>query len=91
MTKWGVNGFSEGLRQEALHAGIRVTIVEPGAVSTELIGHNSEAIQTAAASRFAGVTPLTAEDIANAIVYALGQPEHVSINEILVRPSRQER
>ncbi|UTI63185.1 SDR family NAD(P)-dependent oxidoreductase [Paraconexibacter antarcticus] len=91
MTKWGVNGFSEGLRQEALHAGIRVTIVEPGAVSTELIGHNSDAIQTAAASRFAGVTPLTAEDVANAIVYALEQPEHVSINEILVRPSRQER
>lgn len=91
LTKWGVNGFSEGLRQEALHAGIRVTVVEPGAVATELIGHNSEAIQTAAASRFQGVTPLGADDVANAIVYALGQPEHVAINEILVRPSRQER
>jgi NADP-dependent 3-hydroxy acid dehydrogenase YdfG len=91
MTKWGVNGFSEGLRQEALHSGVRVTIVEPGAVETELLSHNSEAIQAAAAERFAGVQSLAAEDIANAIVYALAQPENVAINEVLIRPARQSR
>jgi NADP-dependent 3-hydroxy acid dehydrogenase YdfG len=91
MTKWGVNGFSEGLRQEALHSGVRVTIVEPGAVETELLSHNNEAIRTAAAERFAGVQPLAAEDIANAIVYALAQPENVAINEVLIRPARQAR
>lgn len=91
MTKWGVNGFSEGLRQEALHANIRVTVVEPGVVATELIGHNDDAVQAMAAKLFEGVEPLQSQDIANAILYALGQPEHVSVNEILVRPSRQAR
>jgi clavulanate-9-aldehyde reductase len=91
MTKWGVNGFSEGLRQEALHANIRVTIVEPGAVATELLGHNDDAIQDMAAKRFEGVTPLQATDIADAIVYALAAPEHVAINELLIRPTRQAR
>lgn len=91
MTKWGVNGFSEGLRQEALHAGIRVTVVEPGAVATELVGHNTPAVQEMAAKIFADVVPLEADDVARAIVYALVQPEHVAINEILVRPSRQAR
>lgn len=91
MTKWGVNGFSEALRQEALHAGVRVTIVEPGAVETELLGHNSDVIQGLAAKRLEGVTSLTADDIADAILYALCRPEHVSINEVLIRPSRQAR
>jgi len=91
MTKWGVNGFSEGLRQEALHAGVRVTIIEPGAVETELIGHNNEQIQAMAAKVFEGVESLKASDVANAIVYALGQPENVAINEVLIRPARQAR
>lgn len=91
LTKWGVNGFSEGLRQEALHIGVRVTVVEPGAVATELLSHNHEAVRAAAAKRFEGVEPLTSEDVANAILYALGQPPHVAINEVLIRPSRQER
>lgn len=91
MTKWGVGGFSEGLRQEALHANIRVTIIEPGAVATELLSHNNDAIQGMAAKMFEGIKSLEAEDIANAIVYCLGQPEHVAINEVLVRPTRQSR
>lgn len=91
LTKWGVNGFSEGLRQEALHIGVRVTVVEPGAVATELLSHNDETVRAMAAKRFEGVTPLTSEDVANAILYALGQPPHVAINEVLIRPSRQER
>jgi NADP-dependent 3-hydroxy acid dehydrogenase YdfG len=91
MTKFGVGAFSEALRQEALHAGIRVTIIEPGATATELMSHNSDAVKEIALKRFEGVTRLQSDDIANAIVYALAQPEHVSINEVLIRPSKQSR
>jgi NADP-dependent 3-hydroxy acid dehydrogenase YdfG len=91
LTKWGVNGFSEGLRQEALHSNIRVTIIEPGAVETELVDHNTDAVRAMAAKRMEGVQPLQATDIADAIVYALSQPEYVSINEVLIRPTRQAR
>ena len=89
LTKWGVNAFSEALRQECVEAAIRVTIVEPGAVMTELPGHNRPPIIEQMMRRFSGVDPLAAEDIANAILYALGQPPNVSVNELLVRPSRQ--
>jgi clavulanate-9-aldehyde reducatase len=90
LTKWGVGAFSEALRQEAIGAGVRVTLIEPGAVATELMSHNSDAVKAIAAKRFEGMDLLQADDIANAIVYALAQPAHVAINEILVRPSRQE-
>jgi NADP-dependent 3-hydroxy acid dehydrogenase YdfG len=93
LTKWGVVGFSEGLRQEALHSNIRVTCVEPGMVDTELQGHNEnpmviEAIEKTKAD--IGEV-LQAKDIAAAITYAVSQPPHVSVNEILVRPTRQRR
>ena len=91
MTKWGVGAFSEGLRQEVTGAGIRVTIIEPGAVATELPGHNRPEILEQMLKRFDGVTPLAADDIARAIVYALSQPPNVSINEVLVRPTSQVR
>jgi NADP-dependent 3-hydroxy acid dehydrogenase YdfG len=91
LTKWGVGAFSEGLRQEAVHSGIRVTIVEPGAVATELLSHNSDDVQKIAAKRFEGVTPLEAEDIAAGILYAVTQPERVAVNEILIRPANQTR
>jgi NADP-dependent 3-hydroxy acid dehydrogenase YdfG len=91
LTKWGVGGFSEGLRQEVLHSGIRVTIVEPGAVTTELLSHNTDDVQAIAAQRLEGVERLEAEDIAHAIVYAITQPPRVAINEVLVRPTLQAR
>ena len=91
MTKWGVGAFSEALRQEVTKAGIRVTIIEPGAVSTELVDQNRPEIQDAIRSRFGDMRPLEADDIARAVVYALSQPSHVSVNEILVRPSDQTR
>jgi NADP-dependent 3-hydroxy acid dehydrogenase YdfG len=93
MTKFGVNGFSEGLRQEVLHAGVRVTIVEPGFVDTELQGHNELPAVTQAIDRMRDQTGkvLDANDIAGAIVNALAQPQHVSINEILIRPTGQQR
>ncbi len=89
LTKFGVGAFSESLRQEAVPLGVRVTLVEPGAVATELPGHNRPEVLEQMAKRFAGVTPLRAEDIADAVLYAIGQPANVSVNELLVRPSGQ--
>ncbi len=93
MTKWGVVGYSESLRQEGAFIGVRVTCVEPGFVDTELQGHNKNPIVVEEIEKLMKKTPkvLEATDIANAIVYAASQPEHVSINEILVRPSGQAR
>ncbi len=93
MTKWGVVGFSEALRQEGAHIGIRVTCVEPGFVETELQGHNTNPMVVDATEKMRERIGkvLEATDIANAIVYALAQPKHVSVNEIMVRPSGQAR
>jgi clavulanate-9-aldehyde reductase len=89
LTKFGVGAFSESLRQEAVGLGVRVTVVEPGAVATELPGHNRPEILEQMAKRFQGVSPLAAEDIANAVLYAIAQPANVSVNEVLIRPSGQ--
>jgi NADP-dependent 3-hydroxy acid dehydrogenase YdfG len=89
LTKFGVGAFSESLRQEGVAMGVRVTLIEPGAVSTELAGHNRPEIREQIAQRFGEIERLTAEDIAEAVLYAIGQPKHVSINEVLVRPSAQ--
>jgi clavulanate-9-aldehyde reducatase len=91
LTKWGVNAFSESLRQEVVASGanVRVTMIEPGAVATELPDHVRPEIRELLHRRLAGVEPLIADDIANAILFALGQPPHVSVNEVLVRPARQ--
>jgi clavulanate-9-aldehyde reductase len=91
LTKWGVNAFSEALRQEVTGQGIRVTIVEPGAVATELPGHNKPEVIEAMRASFEGTTPLEADDIARAIVYAIAQPPNVSLNEVLIRPTSQTR
>ncbi len=91
LTKFGVGAFSESLRQEAVALGVRVTLIEPGAVATELVGHNRPQVLEQLAKNFQGVTPLESEDIANAVLYAIGQPPNVSINEVLIRPSGQTR
>src|SRR4051795_10305455 len=91
LTKWGVNAFSEALRQEVTAQGIRVTIVEPVAVTTELVEQNRPEIQQAIEQTLGEGRRLDADDIARAVVYALGQPEHVSINEVLIRPTDQVR
>jgi clavulanate-9-aldehyde reducatase len=90
-TKWAVGAFSEALRQEVTTSNIRVTLIEPGAVATELVGHNRPEIVEAMRSGFQGIEPIAAEDIAGAILFALGQPQNVSINELLVRPTSQQR
>ncbi len=94
MTKFGVQAFSEALRQEGAHANIRVTCLEPGFVETELQGHNTnpmvvERIDSMREELGEGV--LKADDMANALLYACSQPEHVNVNEILVRPSKTTR
>ena len=94
MTKFGVVGFSEALRQEVLHAGIRVTVIEPGYVETELQGHNEGKDYVMDAIRKAQEQigkVLEAEDIARAILYAIDQPEHVNVSEVMVVPRGQQR
>jgi NADP-dependent 3-hydroxy acid dehydrogenase YdfG len=92
LTKWGVVGFSEGLRQEVLHANVRVTVIEPGFVETELQGHNEHPLVLEEIEKTRErIEPLQSHDIANAILFALTQPQHVSINEVLVRPTKQQR
>jgi len=90
-TKWGVGAFSESLRQEGANYNVRVTIIEPGFVDTELQAHNENpmVVETIEKNRQQIGKVLQADDIANAIVYAVQQPEHVGINEVLVRPTRQ--
>jgi NADP-dependent 3-hydroxy acid dehydrogenase YdfG len=93
MTKFGVHAFSEALRQEALHAGVRVTIVAPGMVDTELQGHNTNPLVVSAIAKARERTGevLAADDVADAVVYAVTRPRHVDVNEILVRPTGQVR
>lgn len=89
-TKMAVNGISEALRQELLEDNIRVTMIEPGAVQTELPEHiTDEEAREGLSSMLDQLDPLKAEDIANAIVYVVTQPERVSVNEILIRPTQQ--
>ena len=92
-TKWGVTGFSEALRQEALHAGIRVTVIEPGFVATELQEQNTNPVVLEQVEKMREQIGdvLEAEDIANAIVYTVASPQRVSINEVLIRPTGQQR
>ncbi len=90
-TKFGVNAFSESLRQEVTARHVRVTLVEPGATSTELASHNRPEVQEGMAATFGDIERLTAEDIANAVVYAVTSPRHVAVNEMLIRPTEQER
>jgi NADP-dependent 3-hydroxy acid dehydrogenase YdfG len=89
LTKHGVGAFSESLRQEVTARHVRVSIIEPGAVDTELRTHNRPEIQASMEKRFAEVEIMQATDIANAIVYIVTRPWRMSINEILIRPTEQ--
>ena len=91
LTKFGVGAFSEALRQEIAPLGLRVTLIEPGAVATELPEHNRPEIQEVIRGVLADVEPLRSEDIAAGILYAIAAPENVAVNELLIRPARQVR
>ncbi|HEX6206430.1 MAG TPA: SDR family NAD(P)-dependent oxidoreductase [Solirubrobacterales bacterium] len=88
-TKHGVGAFSEALRQEVTKRHVRVSLVEPGAVATELQGHNRPEVKEQIEKRFEEMDILEAEDIADAIAYVVTRPRHVAVNEVLVRPTEQ--
>lgn len=89
-TKFGVVAFSESLRQEVTRRHVRVSVIEPGAVATELVSHMREEVRERSMQRFAGVERMQAEDIADAIQYIVTRPRRVAINEVLIRPTEQE-
>jgi NADP-dependent 3-hydroxy acid dehydrogenase YdfG len=90
-TKHAVGAFSESLRQEVTGRHVRVSLIEPGAVDTELAGHNRPEIREGLANRFADTKRLEARDIADAIAYIVTRPRHVAVNEILIRPTEQQQ
>ncbi|HEX5308550.1 MAG TPA: SDR family oxidoreductase [Solirubrobacteraceae bacterium] len=87
-TKWGVNGFSEGLRQE-LAPDIRVIVIEPGAVATELTDHITDTDTKRIVKDVVGEIAISAHDIARTIAFAVSLPPRMTLNEILVRPTAQ--
>ncbi|MEA2178853.1 MAG: hypothetical protein QOG77_2150 [Solirubrobacteraceae bacterium] len=89
LTKHAIGAFSESLRQEVAKRHVRVSLVEPGAVATELLGHVREEVRSHAEQRFAGVERLESEDIADAIAYIVTRRRRIAINELLVRPTEQ--
>jgi len=87
-TKWGINGWSESLRQE-LQPAVRVALIEPGVVATELPTHiTHEQTNTSVNEMYAEAT-VTADDVAEVIAFTLSRPRHLAINEILLRPATQ--
>jgi len=91
-TKHAVAAFSEGLRQElSVRSNIRVTCIEPGVVATELTNTITDESLQGFVENAKKMEALRAEDIANAILYAVESPNHVNVNEILIRPTTQDR
>jgi len=91
LTKWGVNAFSESLRQEFTRRHLRVSLVEPGATKTELASHVRPEVWESQGNAFADTELLEAEDIADVIAHIVTRPRRVAINEVLIRPTEQER
>jgi NADP-dependent 3-hydroxy acid dehydrogenase YdfG len=89
-TKWGVNGFTDALRKEETGNGVRTTVIEPGAVETELQEHiPDEEVKRRIEGWVESMDALRPEDIAAGVLYAVGQPRHVSVNELMIRPTDQ--
>jgi NADP-dependent 3-hydroxy acid dehydrogenase YdfG len=89
LTKHGVGAFSESLRQEVTQRHVRVSLIEPGAVATELSSHNRPEILENIRQRFGDVERMEASDIADAIAYIVTRPRRVAVNEMLIRPTEQ--
>ena len=87
-TKWGMNGWSESLRQE-LQPDVRVMVIEPGAVATELTDHITHADTKQAAEQMYEQLAITAQDIAEVIAFAVNRPRRMTLNEMLIRPTGQ--
>jgi NADP-dependent 3-hydroxy acid dehydrogenase YdfG len=90
MTKFGVNGFTEALRQEVTKKHVRVGVLEPGAVATELVSHNNEQVQADLAADADRIPePLEPEDIADGITYMVTRPRRSSVAELWAMPTSQ--
>jgi NADP-dependent 3-hydroxy acid dehydrogenase YdfG len=89
LTKHGVGAFTESFRQEFAARKVRATLIEPGAVETELTDHIRDGVREKVRERFVEMTSLQSTDIADAISYAVTRPWHVSVNELLIRPTEQ--
>ena len=89
LTKFGAAAFSESLRQELLGRRVRVSVVEPGTVDTELTTHLRPDIRQAAQTQTAAIEPLRPEDIADAVAYIVTRDRRVAVNELLVRAAEQ--
>lgn len=85
-SKFFAEALSKGLRLETAGTGVRVTTIQPGNVSTELLSHSGDSEALEAYGGSSGAKVLDPEDVAASVVYALSQPEHVAVNEILVEP-----
>jgi NADP-dependent 3-hydroxy acid dehydrogenase YdfG len=90
LTKFGVNGFTEALRQEITRRHVRVGVLEPGGVDTELGSHNNDDIRSQIIDPFLEQTEvLASEDIADGIAYMVTRPRHASISELWIMPTDQ--
>jgi NADP-dependent 3-hydroxy acid dehydrogenase YdfG len=90
LTKFGVGAFSESLRQEVTGRHVRVALIEPGAVETELASHNRPVVLEQISKRFGDIERLQAEDIAAGVTFIVTRPRHVAVNELLIRPTEQQ-
>lgn len=88
-TKFGVTAATEAWRQEYARRNVRFSVVEPGLVATELLGHQQEAVRERMAARFADVEQLHADDIAEAVAYIVTGPRRRAVAEIVIRPTDQ--
>jgi len=89
LTKFGIAAFAESLRQELIPQRVRVSVVEPGTVDTELVSHLREDLRRAAQSQVESIEPLQPEDIADAAAYIVTRDRRVAVNEMLVRAAEQ--
>jgi NADP-dependent 3-hydroxy acid dehydrogenase YdfG len=89
LTKFGTNGFTESLRQELLTERVRVSVVAPGTVDTELVDHLGNSIRDAARRQVDSIEPLRPDDIADAIGYIVTRDRRVAVNEMLIRAGDQ--
>jgi NADP-dependent 3-hydroxy acid dehydrogenase YdfG len=89
MTMFGVNGFTEALRQEVTKRHVRVGVLEPGGVTTELGSHNTGAVREEIDNFYATTEALAPEDIADGVAYMVTRPRHASIGELWITPTDQ--
>lgn len=89
LTKFGLNGFTESLRQELIVERVRVAVIEPGTVDTELVDHLGEETHDAVRRQLSGIEPLRAEDVADAIGYVVTRNRRIAVNEVLIRAGDQ--